>query len=141
MILSSDELEVLDYLKSFKGDYISMVEICRCAGGRNKYKDSPHWARRLMGRLVDEQLIEVNERGHYRTKPQTVPLETAANGNALEDYFAPPESALIVGDDYFPPPEPPPPPKKKTWVSPQIESILKKAGKKPAKSHATTKPD
>ena len=53
MILSSDELEVLGYLKSWKGSYVSMVEICRCAGGRHKFKESPHWAKSLMTRLVE----------------------------------------------------------------------------------------
>jgi hypothetical protein len=133
MILSSEELEVLDYLKSWKGNYVSMVEICRCAGGRRKYKESPHWAKRLMSRLVEAEMVLVNERGHYAFKTE----ETAAAGNsgAMEDYFPQTENPLIVGDDYFAPQEPLPdlpPAKSKRWVSPQIESILKKAAQKPA---------
>jgi hypothetical protein len=132
MILSSDELEVLEYLKSWKGNYISLAEICRSAGGRRKYKESPHWAKGLMARLVDTELIAVNDRGHYSYKGEPVPAEATGNSTAVEDYFAPAENPLIVGDDYFPPPEPAP--KVKRWVSPQMESILKKAVKKPAKA-------
>ncbi len=136
MILSSDEIEVLEYLKSWKGSYVSMVEICRCAGGRHKFRDSPHWAKQLMSRLVDEHLVDVNDRGHYRYVEPVDPDSAGENGTPIiEDYFAPPESkGAIVGDDYFSPEEPAPG-KTKVWVSPQIESILNKAGKKGGKTH------
>jgi hypothetical protein len=136
MILSSDELEVLEYLKSWKGNFVSMVEICRCAGGRHKFKESPHWAKRLMSRLADEKLVEVNERGHYRYLGEPAPEGAEGVVAASEDYFTPVENPLIVGDDYFPPPELPaeaPRAKPKRWVSPQFENILKKSGKKPVK--------
>lgn len=137
MILSSDEIEVLEYLKSYNGSFVSMVEICRSAGGRQKFKESPHWAKRLMSRLVDEKMIEVNERGHYCFKAPVAVAVSATEAPAAEDYFAPqddPPHPQIVGDDYFSPEESMPPIKaKKQWVSPQIEGILKKAGKKPVK--------
>jgi hypothetical protein len=148
MILSSDELEVLEYLKSWKGVHVSLVEICRSAGGRRKYRESPHWAKGLMARLVDSNLVTVNERGHYSyivkdeaPAAEVLPEAVVANGgvavNAVEDYFPTlPEQSQIVGDDYFSPMEgPPTKKKKKIWVSPQMESILSKAGKKPVKAH------
>jgi len=140
MILSSDEIEVLEYLKAYNGNCVSLVQICRSAGGRQKFRESPHWARRLMSRLVDEKLIEVNERGHYSYKlPVAVTAGPAASAAPQapdpENYFVPADEAeptQIVGDDYFSPMEPMPPIKaKKQWVSPHIEGILKKAGKKP----------
>ena len=136
MILSSEELEVLEYLKSWKGNYVSMVEICRCAGGRHRFKEAPHWAKRLMSRLVEGNLVAVNERGHYALKVEEAPV--TGNSSVVEDYFPPVEKALIVGDDYFAPQEPlpelpPAPAKPKRWVAPHIENILKKAGKKPIK--------
>ena len=85
-----------------------------------------------MSRLVDAEMVEVNERGHYRRKPEDVEAKTSENPGAAEDYFAPKENPLIVGDDYFPPPERPAP-KTRRWISPEIESILNKAGKKPSK--------
>jgi hypothetical protein len=154
MILSSDELEIIEYLKSHNGTFVSMVQICRTAGGRSKYSESPHWAKRLMSRLVDEQVVEVNERGHYRINPAT--LEGAAGEEpVIEDYFVKEQNPLIVGDDYFPAPEPEPVPvsvakqfeelpakavakpasaKSKRWVSPQMQNILEKAAKKSAKA-------
>ena len=138
MILSSDEIEVLEYLKAYNGEFVSMGEICRSAGGRHKYKDSPNWARGIMPRLVDEGLIQVNERGHYR-HTATAAAAAANQAPEVEDYFTSqdaPQHPQIVGDDYFSPMESlPPADAKKQWISPQIENILKKAGKKPAKRH------
>lgn len=123
MILSSDELEILEYLKSWKGKSVSMVEICRCAGGRRKFVESPHWAKGLMSRLVDEKLIQVNDRGHYHY------IIEAPKDSVDENYFPPVEPGVqgIVGDDYFPPREPES--ETQYWVSPAIAAILNSSGK------------
>lgn len=125
MVLSADELEILTYLKSWNGEYVNSIEICRSAGSRQKFKENPGWANSLMSRLVDLALVEVNERGHYRIAPE------------------PGKDAIVIGDDYFPasslpePVAPPPPPmqppksnapKRKRWISPQNKAILKKSG-------------
>ncbi len=132
MTLSSEEIQILDYLKSWNGKSITMVEICRCAAGRQKYRESPDWAKPLMSRLVEAKLAFINERGHYNcpvdekpARPKPAPLLRSA------------KTAVIVGDNYFPAtseasePEPP------RWVSPQIAAILKQSAKKhggPAKA-------
>lgn len=122
MILSSDELEILGYLKSWKGKFVTLVEICRSAGGRQRFKETPKWAYPLMSRLVDMKMAEVNERGHYRA---VLEIEAAAT---------------VIGDDYFPAPkksepvetEAPEPaiPKHRRWISPEFTTILNKSGKK-----------
>jgi hypothetical protein len=125
MTLSSEEIQIIDYLKSWNGKSITMIEICRSAAGRQKYRESPDWAKGLMGRLVEAKLVEINERGHYScpedeqpARPKQAPLPR------------PSKTAVIVGDNYFPAasetaePEPP------RWVSPQIAAILKQSGKK-----------
>ena len=89
MILSSDELAILDYLKSWNGKSISLVQICRSAASRKKFKDSPTWASGLMPRLVEAKLVGMNERGHYR-----IPK--------AKEYG-------VLGDDYFPAPREPEP--------------------------------
>jgi len=136
MILSSDELEIVDYLKSYNGNFVSLVEICRCAGGRRKYDATPHWARRLMSRLVEGQILEVNDRGHYRAVVETAPVPKPVQAGSSEDYFPAKPSGMIVGDDYFPGPEgaaPAAAAKTKRWYSPQMEKLLKKSAKKHAK--------
>jgi len=128
MILSSDELEILEYLKSWKGKFVSMVEICRCAGGRRKFTETPHWAKALMSRLVDEKLIEANERGHF-----CCIMEKEAVKDSVEENYFPPagaeaESEGIVGEDYFPATREPES-ETQYWVSPAIAAILKSSGK------------
>ena len=122
MVLSSDELEILGYLKSWKGKYVTLVEISRSAGGRQRFKETPKWANPLMARLVEMNLAEVNERGHYRAV-----FEEEAN-------------ASVVGDDYFPAPKEPEPvesvapkptiSKQQRWIAPEYATILNKSGKK-----------
>jgi hypothetical protein len=141
MILSSDELEILDYLKSWNGKFVTMVEICRCAGGRRKFREDANWARPLMARLVDSKLTEVNERGHYRVileeKPAHKPVKKKASVGVLgEDYFPQPQTAALIGEDYFPTtPEAEPAPQEveavpERWFSPHVAKILKQSGKK-----------
>jgi hypothetical protein len=129
---TAQELEILEYLKSWNGRYVSLVDICRSASGRQRFKESPNWANGLMTRLIEAKMVQVNERGHYcyivEEKPQkpaktkTAPAATAPNKNPR-----------IVGDDYFPAEEPAaaPPPR---WISPQMEAILKQSKKFTKKS-------
>ena len=143
MILSAEELEILEYLKGYSGKYIPLVEVCRRAGGRQRYSESPNWARGLISRLVEAQLVQVNERGHYRVPLQEKPNATTSSTPSVapetaalvaEDYFpgAPspasaPAPELIVDENYFAPSEGD---EDKQWVSPHIAAILKKSGKK-----------
>ena len=126
MILSSDELQIIEYLKSWGGKPVTMIEICRCAAGRKKFREAPNWAKSLMARLVDSQTVAVNERGHYCwIAPNGSPA--AEQPEAKPAYSVPSiKTAVIVGDDYFPAPEPQ---ESSRWVSPQIAEILKKSGK------------
>jgi hypothetical protein len=130
---SSDELEILEYLKSWEGKFLSLVDISRNASGRQKFKDTPNWANGLMARLIEAKLVESNDRGHYRYIGETEqpppkakaklipPLQTQASNTS--------NTANIVGDNYFPAAEPSDPPTPR-WVSPQIEALLKQSGKK-----------
>lgn len=138
MILSSEELEILEYLKSWNGTSISIMEICRSAGGRKKFRESPHWAKSLMARLVEARMVTVNERGHYCVSPEAAPTVNNASavpvieGQAVgEDYFpVKEEQPALVGDDYFPSKEETvSEDETKIWMCPQIEEILRRAAK------------
>ncbi len=98
MTLSADAVEILNFLKSTPGQYVSMRSISLRAGGRRKFEESPEWAKGLMAPLVDEGLIEMNERGHYRS------VEAAAKvaGPKGAAKPPPPPKKKIIGDDYFP---------------------------------------
>jgi hypothetical protein len=126
---SSDELEILEYLKSWDGKFLSLVDISRNASGRQKFRDTPNWANGLMGRLIDAKLVEANERGHYRYIGETKPAPPKVKAKLIPP-LQPQSStnASIVGDNYFPAAEPADPPTPR-WVSPQIEALLRQSGK------------
>jgi hypothetical protein len=117
MVLSSEALDILAYLESAGGKFMSAAEISRRAGGKRQFEKHPDWARGLLSRLVDEGLIEVNERGHYHVpagaQPPAQPQEAIDEPPAPpsceqkgaivgEDYFPPSDAPRIVGDDFFP---------------------------------------
>jgi hypothetical protein len=122
MIFSSDELEILEYLKSWKGTSVPMAEISRCAGGRRKFRESPNWARGLMTRLVEAKLVSVNDRGHYQiiateddklASAQPAMKHHAKKPLQIDDNYFPADMIEavaqevvngIVGEDYFPEP-------------------------------------
>lgn len=116
MVLSSDELEILDYLKSSKGNFVSLVEVCRCAGNRQKFKETPNWANPLMSRLIEANMVEINDRGHYRYIGEPEDTASAAAGVVGEDYF--PDDSEESGEE------------QQRWIAPHIAEILKKARKK-----------
>jgi hypothetical protein len=113
MILTTDALEVIAYLKTAPGKFFSMQEICRRAAGRRRFEESPGWARNLMSHLVEAGFVEVNSRGHYRVRGSSsqpkAPEKSASHathkprGKVVGDnYFPPSSQPQIVGGDYFP---------------------------------------
>ena len=68
--MSSEELDILRYLKSMPKAFFSMREICRRAGGKRVYRENPSWARPHLPRLVEKGLIETDGSGHYRIKSE-----------------------------------------------------------------------
>ena len=115
MILSSEALEVVAFLKTAHGKYVSLGEISRRAGGRRRFEESPRWARNLVQPLVEAGLIEANSRGHFRIKgggpPEVRPSKPVATPPAKQhgvvlgdDYFPAISTPKIVAGDYFPDP-------------------------------------
>ena len=101
MILNAEALEIIAYLKTAGGKFVSMREISLKAGGRRRFEETPDWARSLMQPLLEAGHIQVNSRGHYRAMVSEPPLPKApANASPRHPYD--PAAAKVVGDDYFP---------------------------------------
>jgi hypothetical protein len=133
MIFSSDELGILEYLKSWKGVSISLTEICRSAAGRQKFKEEPNWANSLLARLVEEGFAAVNERGHYRYTGKDENPVVTRKAPAPAQSPTPERPSAIVNGDYFPaqgPSEAPEESGTEFYFSPEIREILRKSGKK-----------
>lgn len=67
--METEKREILEYLKASNGQYVSVKEICRRAGGKNRHEDDPRWAVPMLRRLLEEGQIERDASGHYRLKP------------------------------------------------------------------------
>src|SRR5258708_15723177 len=98
MTLSAEALDILAYLKTASGRFVSLPEISRRAGGRQRFEASPGWAKMLLPSLLEAGLIETNERGHCRSLSDVQPKEPV-KPVAPEAAKRP---AKIVGDNYFP---------------------------------------
>jgi hypothetical protein len=111
-IMSAEALDILAYLKTAPGKFVSLPEISRRAGGRRRYEESPNWARNLMSPLLEAGVIEVNARGHYRVEASAQPQPPAKPAARAplklrakivgDDYFPTGDWPRIVGGDYFP---------------------------------------
>ncbi len=67
--MDADEQEIYYYLRAWKGDFISMREICRRAGGKTKFHEDPEWAKPVVLRMVEKDILESDPAGHFRVKP------------------------------------------------------------------------
>ncbi len=66
--MDAEKREILAYLKTWPGHFVSAKEICRRAGGKRRHREDPRWALPVLIRLVEEGLIEKDAGGHYRLK-------------------------------------------------------------------------
>ncbi len=114
MILSAEALDIMAYLNTAPGKFVSMSEICRRAAGRRKFENSPGWAKNFMAPLLEAGLVQVNARGHFRVtetakpkplahaKPAAAPRQPIRGKILGDNYFPAAETPRIVGGDYFP---------------------------------------
>lgn len=118
MILSAEAAEIIAYLKTAHGKFVSLAEISRKAGGRRRFEELPNWAKNLMPLMMDAGIVEVNARGHYRVQtpdqpppqpqhhPHAKPASSTAHkprGKVLgDDYFPASDGPRVVAGDYFP---------------------------------------
>ena len=68
--MDADERDIVTYLKTWSGQYVSAREIARRAASKKRYEKEPDWAVPVLGRLVDRGIIEADSRAHYRLFPE-----------------------------------------------------------------------
>ncbi|MBE0544545.1 MAG: hypothetical protein IH623_24670 [Verrucomicrobia bacterium] len=67
--MDADEREIYYYLKSWKNEFIAARDICRRAGGKHRYRQSPEWAKPVLTRMEERGILESDNAGYYRLKP------------------------------------------------------------------------
>jgi hypothetical protein len=64
--MDADEREICLYLKGWPGQFVSVAEITRRAGGKRRGRQEPNWAVPVLSRLVEKGILEADATGHYR---------------------------------------------------------------------------
>lgn len=64
-----EERAILTYLKPIK-DFITHQEIAKAVGGKKRFKQNPHWAKPILLAMVERDLLDMSDLGHFRLKKQ-----------------------------------------------------------------------
>src|ERR1035438_4812549 len=68
--MDADEREIFEYLKTRDGEFVNAREICRRAGGKHRYAEDNNWAKPVLQRMKERNILEGDALGRYRIKPQ-----------------------------------------------------------------------
>jgi hypothetical protein len=66
--MEADEREIIDYLKAWGKDFVSVKEVCRRAGTRRRFNEDSDWARPIILLLFERGVVERDPAGRYRVK-------------------------------------------------------------------------
>ena len=66
MSSSDEDRDILEYLRTSPEAFFSPREICRRAGGKQKWEENERWALPVLARMLTMGLIEVDSGGRYR---------------------------------------------------------------------------
>jgi hypothetical protein len=64
--MDADERDICLYLKSLPGQFVSLREISRRAGGKHRFHENPEWAAPVLERLLERRLLETDSMHHFR---------------------------------------------------------------------------
>jgi len=64
--MDADERDICLYLKGWSGQFVSVAEITRRAGGIRRGRQEPNWALPVLTRLLEQGILEADSTGHYR---------------------------------------------------------------------------
>jgi hypothetical protein len=68
--MDSDEREIFDYLKTWGEQFVNAKEICRRASTKKRYADDNNWAKPILHRMKERNILEGDSLGRYRVKPE-----------------------------------------------------------------------
>lgn len=67
--MTSEEIEIIEFLKPNPETCYSRKEISRKARRRQEFEENPNWATIPLNSLVNSKHIIQNEQGHYQLSP------------------------------------------------------------------------
>lgn len=68
-MMDADEREVYFLLKGQIDQFVPINSICRHAGGKHRFRETPDWAKPVLLRMLERGIVEADGRDGYRLKP------------------------------------------------------------------------
>ena len=68
--MSTDEREIIAYLKTVPNQLVSGREISRRVGGRERFELDSRWATPILRRMAERGWLESDPIGHYRLRQE-----------------------------------------------------------------------
>lgn len=107
--MDTEEREIFQFLKAWGGNFINAREIARRAGNKRRFHEDPNWAKPLLLRMEERDILESNSQGHFRIKPvakqkwAAPTTETDVSQNLLAGGVAVEEDAAgaVATDEYY----------------------------------------
>lgn len=108
--MDADEREIFQFLKTWSGQFVATREICRHAGGRQRFHGDPEWAKPVLLRMAQRGILESNSTGQFRVKHvskkgRNADSPSPASGEILKESGAETEGASeggeIAPDEYY----------------------------------------
>ena len=66
--MTYEEMAIMNFLRGSPENFVARREVARKALKRTIFEENPHWADAPLAALVDQDLLEQNESGHYKIK-------------------------------------------------------------------------
>ena len=67
--MDADEQQIYNYLQTYGEEWVSAREISRRAGGKRRFSEDNEWARPVLSRLRAAFIIEADQAGRFRLRP------------------------------------------------------------------------
>jgi hypothetical protein len=68
--MDSDQRDILNFLQTWGVEFVSAKEICRRAGTKKRFYRDAGWAKPILQIMVEHGILESDQSGRYRIKPQ-----------------------------------------------------------------------
>mgnify|MGYP001598456491 FL=1 len=68
--MDSDQRDILNFLQTWGVEFVSAKEICRRAGTKKRFHKDAGWAKPILLIMVEQGILETDQTGRYRIKPQ-----------------------------------------------------------------------
>ncbi len=75
--MDAEEREIFYYLRSEPEKFVPVHAICRHAGGKHKFRETPDWAKPVLLRMTERGILDVDATGAYRLRPIPRPEASA----------------------------------------------------------------